>query len=48
MIAAAGRSATVFGSSSGAILALRAAMAGIPITRLALWEPPFMVERWAE
>jgi alpha-beta hydrolase superfamily lysophospholipase len=48
VIAAAGTSATVFGSSSGAILALRAAAAGLPITRLALWEPPFMVERWAE
>jgi pimeloyl-ACP methyl ester carboxylesterase len=48
MIAAAGEPATVFGSSSGAILALRAATAGLPISRLALWEPPFMVEGWGE
>ena len=48
VIAAAGGSATVFGSSSGAILALRGAMAGLPITRLTLWEPPFLVERWGE
>lgn len=48
VIAAAGEPATVFGSSSGAILALRAATAGLPISRLALWEPPFLVEGWAE
>jgi hypothetical protein len=48
LIAAAGGSATVFGSSSGAILALGGAVAGLPITRLALWEPPFLVERWDE
>ena len=44
MIAEAGGSAAVFGNSSGAVLALRAAAAGLPITRLALWEPPFMVD----
>jgi pimeloyl-ACP methyl ester carboxylesterase len=45
VIAAAGRGpAAVFGSSSGAVLALRAAAAGLPITKLALWEPPFMVD----
>jgi pimeloyl-ACP methyl ester carboxylesterase len=48
VIAAGGGSAAVFGSSSGAILALRAAVAGLPITRLALWEPPFLVEGWDE
>ena len=37
-------SATVFGNSSGAVLALHAAAAGLPITRLALWEPPLMVD----
>ncbi|GAA3224087.1 alpha/beta hydrolase [Actinocorallia longicatena] len=41
MIDAAGGSAAVFGSSSGAVLALRAAIAGLPVTRLVLWEPPF-------
>ncbi len=45
VIAAAGGSAAVFGNSSGAVLALRAAAAGLPITRLALWEPPIMVDR---
>jgi pimeloyl-ACP methyl ester carboxylesterase len=36
--------AAVFGNSSGAVLALYAAAAGLPVTRLALWEPPFMVD----
>ena len=44
IINAAGGSAAVFGSSSGAVLVLRAAAAGSPITKLALWEPPFMVD----
>jgi pimeloyl-ACP methyl ester carboxylesterase len=42
--AAAGGRAAVFGNSSGAVLALHAAAAGLPITKLALWEPPFMVD----
>jgi pimeloyl-ACP methyl ester carboxylesterase len=41
VIDAAGGSAAVFGMSSGAVLALRAAAAGLPVTRLALFEPPF-------
>jgi pimeloyl-ACP methyl ester carboxylesterase len=44
VIAAAGGSAAVFGNSSGAVLALHAAAAGLPVTRLALWEPPFMTD----
>jgi pimeloyl-ACP methyl ester carboxylesterase len=36
----AGGSAMVYGMSSGAVLALRAALAGVPITRLGLYEPP--------
>ena len=44
VIAAAGGSALVFGNSSGAVLALRAAAAGLSISRLALWDPPFMVD----
>jgi pimeloyl-ACP methyl ester carboxylesterase len=44
VIAAGGGPAAVFGNSSGAVLALHAAAAGLPITRLALWEPPFMVD----
>ncbi|GAA2305805.1 alpha/beta hydrolase [Nonomuraea roseoviolacea subsp. roseoviolacea] len=35
--------AMVFGGSSGAALALRAAAAGLPIGKLALWEPPYHV-----
>ncbi|MES9543573.1 alpha/beta fold hydrolase [Actinomadura sp. NPDC000600] len=41
VIEAAGGSAAVYGMSSGAVLALRAAAHGLPITRLALFEPPF-------
>lgn len=37
-------SAYVVGGSSGAVLALEAASAGIAITKLALYEPPFMVD----
>jgi pimeloyl-ACP methyl ester carboxylesterase len=44
MLNEAGGSAGLFGSSSGGVLALRAAAAGLPITKLALWEPPFMVD----
>jgi pimeloyl-ACP methyl ester carboxylesterase len=44
VIAEAGGAAAVFGNSSGAVLALRAAAAGLPVTRLALWEPPLMVD----
>ncbi|MBH5338490.1 alpha/beta hydrolase [Streptomyces pactum] len=38
-----GGTASLFGSSSGAVLALRAAAAGVSIDRLALYEPPFVV-----
>ena len=41
LIAVAGGSASLFGHSSGAILALKAAAAGLPVTRLVLYEPPF-------
>lgn len=40
---AAGGSAYVWGLSSGAVLALKAAAAGLAITKLALHEPPFVV-----
>jgi pimeloyl-ACP methyl ester carboxylesterase len=36
--------AHVFGHSSGAILALKAAGAGLPIDRLAVYEPPFILD----
>ena len=44
LVDAAGGSAFVLGHSSGAVLALRAAAAGVPIARLALYEPPLMVD----
>lgn len=44
LIEAAGAPATVFGWSSGGVLALDAAAAGLPITRLVLFEPPFVVD----
>jgi pimeloyl-ACP methyl ester carboxylesterase len=44
VITEAGGAAAVFGNSSGAVLALHAAAAGLPLTKLALWEPPFMVD----
>lgn len=43
LIDQAGGSASLFGSSSGAVLALRAAAAGLNIERLALYEPPFVI-----
>ena len=44
LIQDAGGSAFVFGMSSGAVLALHAAAVGLAITKLALYEPPFMVD----
>jgi pimeloyl-ACP methyl ester carboxylesterase len=44
LIAVAGRSAYVCGFSSGAVLALDAVARGLPISALALYEPPFIVD----
>lgn len=44
LIDAMGGSAMVFGGSSGAALAIRAAAGNPAITRLALWEPPYHVD----
>lgn len=44
LITEAGGSAFVYGTSSGAALALEAAAGGLPITKLALWEPPFILD----
>jgi pimeloyl-ACP methyl ester carboxylesterase len=43
VIEAAGGTAHLYGSSSGAALALEAAAAGVAIAKLALWEPPYIV-----
>src|SRR5260370_36441170 len=44
LIVEAGGSAFVCGFSSGAALALEAAARGLAITKLALYEPPFIVD----
>jgi pimeloyl-ACP methyl ester carboxylesterase len=44
LIDAAGGSASLWGWSSGGVLALRAAAAGMPVERLAVYEPPFTVD----
>lgn len=44
MIGAAGGSAFVYGTSSGAALALEAAAAGVAVSKLALWEPPYIID----
>jgi pimeloyl-ACP methyl ester carboxylesterase len=44
VIAEAGGSAHLYGSSSGAALALEAAASGLPILKLAMWEPPFILD----
>jgi pimeloyl-ACP methyl ester carboxylesterase len=44
LVEEAGGSACVFGHSSGAALALEAAARGLAIPRLALYEPPFIVD----
>jgi hypothetical protein len=40
----AGGSAGVYATSGCAVIALRAAADGVAITRLALWEPPFILD----
>jgi pimeloyl-ACP methyl ester carboxylesterase len=44
VISYAGGSAGVFGHSSGAVLALEAAASGLDITRLAAYEPTYVIE----
>ena len=44
VIGAAGGSAQLWGSSSGAALALIATASGAPVSKLALWEPPFILD----
>jgi pimeloyl-ACP methyl ester carboxylesterase len=44
VIAAAGGHAHLYGSSSGAGLALEAAIAGASVDRLVLWEPPYNLD----
>ena len=44
LIRAAGGEAFVYGHSSGALLGLEAAAAGLAITKLTLYEPPFILD----
>ena len=44
LVQAAGGAAHVFGMSSGGVLALRAAAAGVPIERAVVYQPPFGVD----
>jgi pimeloyl-ACP methyl ester carboxylesterase len=44
VIEAAGGSAYAFGHSSGAALGLEATAAGVPIVKLAMYEPPYIVD----
>jgi pimeloyl-ACP methyl ester carboxylesterase len=44
LIGQVGGSASVFGHSSGAVLALEAAERGAPISRLAVYEPPYIAD----
>ncbi len=44
VMAEAGGAAFLIGGSSGAVLALDATASGLPVTRLALYEPPFIVD----
>jgi pimeloyl-ACP methyl ester carboxylesterase len=46
VIEAAGGEAGIYGSSSGAVLAMLAAAAGLPIPKVAMWEPPYIPEGW--
>ena len=45
LIAEAGGSAFVFGHSSGSVLALEAAARGLAVPKLAMYEPPFMIDK---
>ena len=44
VIAAAGGHAHLYGTSSGAALAMEAAAAGAPVDKLVMWEPPYSVD----
>jgi pimeloyl-ACP methyl ester carboxylesterase len=44
VIGAAGGSAHLYGNSGGGILALEAAARGLPVTGIAVWEPPYILD----
>jgi pimeloyl-ACP methyl ester carboxylesterase len=43
VVAAVGGEVDLFGHSSGAVLAIECVLAGLPVRRLAVYEPPFVV-----
>ena len=47
LVAEAGGKASVYGISSGALLALEGAAGGLPIAKLALYEPPLLLDAGA-
>ncbi len=47
VIGAAGGSAFLYGTSSGASLGLEAAARGVAVTKLAMWEPPYIQDESA-
>ena len=44
LIKEAGGTAFLYGTSSGAVLAREATASGLPVTKLGLWEPPYILE----
>jgi pimeloyl-ACP methyl ester carboxylesterase len=44
IVEAGGGEVGLFGNSGGAFLAFRAVAAGMPCTRIAAWEPPYVIE----
>jgi pimeloyl-ACP methyl ester carboxylesterase len=44
VVDAAGGEVSLFGMSSGGALAIEAAAAGVPVTRVAMYEPPFVTD----
>jgi pimeloyl-ACP methyl ester carboxylesterase len=46
VLEAAGGEAGIYGSSSGAVLAMLAAGAGLALPKVAMWEPPYIPEGW--
>jgi pimeloyl-ACP methyl ester carboxylesterase len=44
IVAVAGGAASAYGMSSGAILVLEAALQGVPVAKLALFEPPLLLD----
>ena len=44
LIGAAGGSSHLYGTSGGGIIALEGVVRGLPVNKLAVWEPPYIVD----